>query len=139
MTANAPTQRFQNNKEPIAKGINPVNIWDNDNLNLSKGGQFMKVIILICLLIPGCIVYPDPEMMINQALTTAVSPAQPLTEPLAGSQIYASQLNQLVSGLAGPNQVSAGLLEYQNYNRAVNNAIQNPWEAVLNNRALWLH
>jgi len=49
MTANAPTQRFQNSKEPMAKGTNPVKMWDNEDLNLLKGGQFIKIFIAFTL------------------------------------------------------------------------------------------
>lgn len=61
------------------------------------------------------------------------------SQPLASSQITASQTNQLVSGLAGPNQVSAGLLEFQNYNRNINAILQNPWNGIIPLRNLWLH
>lgn len=45
MTANVPTQRFQNNKEPIAKGTKPVTIWDNEDLSLSKDSRFIQILI----------------------------------------------------------------------------------------------
>ena len=57
---------------------------------------------------------------------------------LSDSQIQASQLNQLVSGVAGSNQVSAGLLQFQNYNRNINATIQNPWNGFFTLRNLWL-
>lgn len=49
MTAKAPTQRLPNSKEPIIKGTNPVTIWDNEDLNLSKVGQFIKIFIAFTL------------------------------------------------------------------------------------------
>ncbi len=92
----------------------------------------MKKIILLGLLVSGCTTWPDPEMMIVKTLNTTVQPARgALTVPLSSSQIYASRLNSLASGLAGPNQVSAGLLEFQNYNRAINNTLASPWETLL--------
>jgi hypothetical protein len=72
----------------------------------------MKKLLLV-LLLPGC--------------TT-----------LSDTQIMASQTNQLVSGIAGPNNVSAGLLEFQNYNRNINATIQNPWDGFFVLRNLWL-
>ena len=73
----------------------------------------MKKLLLI-LLLPGC--------------TT-----------LSETQIQASQANQLISGIAGPNKVSAGLLGFQNYNRDVNATLQNPWNGFFQLRNLWLH
>jgi hypothetical protein len=69
--------------------------------------------LLLLLLLPGC--------------TT-----------LSESQIMASQTNQLVSGVAGPNQVSANLLQFQNYNRNINATLQNPWNEFFTLRNLWL-
>ena len=60
------------------------------------------------------------------------------SQPLAESQITASQTNQLISGLAGPNSVSGGLLEFQNYNRNINATMQNPWNGFFELRNLWL-
>jgi hypothetical protein len=72
----------------------------------------MKKLLLV-LLLPGC--------------TT-----------LSDTQIMTSQTNQLVSGIAGPNSISAGLLEFQNYNRNINATIQNPWNGFFTLRNLWL-
>ena len=60
------------------------------------------------------------------------------SQPLAESQITASQTNQLISGLAGPNSVSGDLLEFQNYNRNINATMQNPWNGFFELRNLWL-
>ena len=60
------------------------------------------------------------------------------SQPLAQSQIMASQTNQFVSGIAGPNPISGGLLEFQNYNRNLNASMQNPWLAFFELRNLWL-
>lgn len=58
---------------------------------------------------------------------------------LSETQIQASQLNQVVSGVAGPNnQVSAGLLQFQNYNRGIRTAIYEPWNNFFILRNLWL-
>jgi hypothetical protein len=70
--------------------------------------------LLLLLLLPGC------------------------TTTMSDTQIMASQTNQLVSGIAGPNNVSAGLLEFQNYNRNINATLQNPWDGIFTLRNLWL-
>ena len=73
--------------------------------------------LLLLLLLPGCSMY---------------------SQPLSESQITASQTNQLISGLAGPNSVSGELLEFQNYNRNINATMQNPWNGFFELRNLWL-
>jgi hypothetical protein len=78
----------------------------------------MKKFILLAILTSGCSTF---------------------SIPLAQTQIAADQTNQLVSGIAGPNQVSAGLLEFQNYNRNLNASMQNPWLAFFEVRDLWVH
>jgi hypothetical protein len=93
---------------------------------------------LILLTLPGCITLPDPEIIISETLSSATQPLMVFTEPLAEAQIEADQLNQFISGVAGPNNISASLLQFQNYNRDVNSAIQNPWETILNYRDMWL-
>lgn len=60
------------------------------------------------------------------------------SQPLAESQIMASQTNQYITGVAGPNPISGGLLEFQNYNRNLNASMQNPWLAFFELRNLWL-
>lgn len=58
---------------------------------------------------------------------------------LSETQIQASQLNQLASGVAGPNQISAGLLQFQNYNREIRTTIYEPWNSFFVLRNLWVH
>jgi hypothetical protein len=74
----------------------------------------MKKVLILLLLLPGC------------------------STQLSETQLQASQTNQLVSGIVGPNQVSAGLLEFQNYNRNINAITQNPWLGFFELRNLWL-
>lgn len=78
----------------------------------------MKKLLLLSILMTGCSTF---------------------SIPLAETQIMADKTNQLVSGIAGPNQVSAGLLEFQNYNRNVNASLQNPWLAFFEIRDSWVH
>lgn len=90
-----------------------------------------KILFLLFLGCSGCATYVDNDQYLPPIQSN-------LQQPLAESQIQASQINQLLSGLIGPNQVSNGLLEYQNYNREINAVSQNPWLGFFQLRNLWL-
>ena len=90
----------------------------------------MKYLLLLTVLMTGCAVtYEQPIM-------TPVNPtyAEPLRASLAESQIQASQLNQLMQGIYGPNNVSQVLLNYQNANRQLSYFLSSPFEYVMVNR-----
>lgn len=90
--------------------------------------------MLIVLLLTGCVAYQD-----NDQYLPPIQTRPPLfQQTLAQSQIQASQMNQLVSGVFGSNEVSGGLLTYQNYNREVNAIAQNPWLGFFMLRNNWV-
>lgn len=117
----------------------------------------MKSYICI-LLLTGCASYPEyvgvdypdqpnvPEQYVVTDCSASYDPYNPyqyyqvptVQQSLAQSQIQASQMNQLVSGVFGPNQVSGALLTYQNYNRQVNAVSQNPWLGFFMLRNNWV-
>jgi hypothetical protein len=86
---------------------------------------------LLVLFLTGCSTYIDNDQYLPPIGAN-------FRQTAAQSQIQASQLNQLVSGIAGPNKVSSGLLTYQNYNREINAVSQNPWLGFFQLRNLWL-
>jgi len=76
----------------------------------------MKVLLILCLTLTGCATYTsssDPFVMAGQSST-------------------------LIQAFAGSNQVSAGLIEGQNYYRNIDATIQNPWNRFFALRNLWL-
>jgi len=92
----------------------------------------MKIVLaIIIILLTGC-AYSDGYL---PPIRTTVPTVQ---QTIAESQIQTSQLNQLISGIFGPNNVSAGLLSYQNYNREVNAVSQNPWLGFFQLRNAWV-
>jgi hypothetical protein len=90
----------------------------------------MKKYILV-LLLGGCTTYVDNDQYLPPIGAN-------FQQNLAQQQIQASQLNQLVSGIVGPNSVSSSLLQFQNYNREINAVSQNPWLGFFQLRNLWL-
>ena len=89
--------------------------------------------LLLLLLLPGCTTAYQPIAIIPKPIE-----AGKLSQTLSQSQIQASQLNQYVSGLYGPNTVSQTLLDYQNANRNLRTVLQNPWDGIFILRNLWL-
>jgi hypothetical protein len=89
-----------------------------------------KLITLFILLLNGCTVIQE------QPIITPVDPnyARPLVTALADSQIQASQLNQLMQGVYGPNSVSEAINQYQNANRQLSYLIQSPFEFLVVNK-----
>lgn len=92
----------------------------------------MKIFLVIITLLLSSCAYNSNYL---PPICTSVPTFQ---QTIAGSQIQTSQLNQLISGLFGPNNVSAGLLSYQNYNREVNAVSQNPWLGFFQLRNAWV-
>lgn len=94
----------------------------------------MKKLLALTILLSGCTTYQD-----NDQYLPPIQTRRPIfQQSLAQSQIQASQLNQLVSGLFGPNKVSGGLLAFQNYNRNANAIVQNPWNGFFMLRNAWV-
>lgn len=91
-----------------------------------------KYILISLLLLPGC------ACTNNYLPPIQTRPVPTIQQTLAKTQIQASQLNQLVSGIMGPNQVSGALLTFQNYNRNVNAVSQNPWNGFFMLRNAWV-
>lgn len=96
----------------------------------------MKKLLVLSILLSGCATYYDNDQYLPPLHTPVTQPTFP--QSLAQSQIQASQMNQLVSGLFGPNQVSGGLLAFQNYNRNANAIAQNPWNGFFMLRNAWV-
>jgi len=90
----------------------------------------MKKLLLLSVLMTGCAVTYE------QPIITPVNPtyAEPLRTALSQSQTQASQLNQFMQGLYGPNNVSQALLNYQNANRQLQYFLSSPFEFVIVNR-----
>jgi len=90
----------------------------------------MKKLLLLSMLLTGCTVVQETPIM------TPVNPtyAEPLRAALNESQIQASQLNQLMQGIYGSNNVSQALLNYQNANRQLSYFLSTPFEYVIVNR-----
>jgi hypothetical protein len=93
----------------------------------------MKNLLLFLLFFTGCTTYYEPVAVIQKPIQ-----ADALSRTLSQSQIQASQLNQQLSGICGPNNVSAAILDYQNANRNLNAILQNPWNGFFTLRNLWL-
>jgi len=94
----------------------------------------MKWYKYICLIfLTSCTTVYEPVAVIQKPIQ-----ADALTQALSQSQIQASQLNQQLSGICGPNNVSGVILDYQNANRNLNAILQNPWNGFFPLRNLWL-
>jgi len=52
--------------------------------------------------------------------------------------VAAGQTQTLIQAFAGPNKVSGGIIEGQNYYRNIDATIQNPWNGFFSLRNLWL-
>jgi hypothetical protein len=89
---------------------------------------------LLVLLLSGCVSVPTPVAVIQQKPPGADA----LTRALANSQIQASQMNQYISGIYGPNSMSQALLNYQNANRELSAIAQNPWNGFFIIRNGWV-
>lgn len=89
---------------------------------------------LLALLLSGCVAVPTPVAVIQQKPPNADVMAQ----ALANSQIQASQMNQYISGIYGPNDMSQALLDYQNANRELSAIAQNPWNGFFIMRNAWV-
>ena len=89
-----------------------------------------KLIIPFVLFLNACTVIQE------QPIVTPVDPtyAQPLVTALADSQIQASQLNQLMQGIYGPNSVSEAINQYQTANRQLSYLLQSPFEYLVINK-----
>lgn len=88
------------------------------------------------LFIASCVSVPVPYAVVDRPFTDAQ--VRQFQSSLAQSQIQASQLNQLVSGIYGPNNISAALLDYQRVNREINAITQNPWNGFFVMRNAWV-
>jgi hypothetical protein len=96
----------------------------------------LKVIIFIaCAGVTGCSTTQLPS------LQSLVIPSLPIPTEVyttaAWSQEQADMGNQILTGVIGPNNVSEGLLEFQNYNRDTSAVLQNPWIGISMLRNLW--
>jgi hypothetical protein len=89
---------------------------------------------LLLLLLSGCTTVPVPVAVIQQKPPNA----DMLSSALANSQIQASQMNQYISGVYGPNSMSQALLDYQNANRELSAIAQNPWNGFFVMRNGWV-
>lgn len=90
---------------------------------------------LLVLLLSGCATVPVPVAVIEQKPPGADA----LVQTLASSQIRASQMNQYISGVYGPNNsMSQALLDYQNANRELSAIAQNPWNGFFVMRNAWV-
>jgi len=94
----------------------------------------MKKLLLLSILMTGCTTIPVPVAVIQQKPPGADN----LVIALAKSQIQASQMNQYISGIYGPNSMSQVLLNYQNANRQLSSVVQNPWNGFFELRNSWL-
>jgi hypothetical protein len=94
----------------------------------------MKKLLLLLILMTGCTTIPVPVAVIQQKPPGADN----LVIALAKSQIQASQMNQYISGIYGPNSMSQVLLNYQNANRELSRVVQNPWNGSFEPRNFWL-
>jgi hypothetical protein len=94
----------------------------------------MKKILLLSILLSGCAAVPVPVAVIQQKPPNADA----LSRALANSQIQASQMNQYISGVYGPNSISQVLLDYQNANRELSAIAQNPWNGFFIARNAWV-
>ncbi len=94
----------------------------------------MKKLLLLSILFTGCTTVPVPVAVIQQKPPNADA----LARALANSQIQASQMNQYISGIYGPNDMSQALLDYQNANRELNAIAQNPWNGFFIMRNGWV-
>jgi len=97
--------------------------------------QLRKLIVIGCIGISGCSTTQLPSL---QALTIPQLPIPgEVYTTAAWSQEQAEMANEIISGVAGPNNVSAGLLEFQNYNRDTSAILQNPWIGISMLSNLW--
>lgn len=85
----------------------------------------MKKLLLLSIFMTGCATMPVPVAVVQQRPPGADN----LAKTLAASQIAASQMNQYISGIYGPNSMSQVLLNYQHANRQLSSVAQNPWNA----------
>jgi hypothetical protein len=76
----------------------------------------MKVVMLLCVLGTGCATYTSNSDLF----------------------VTAGQTQTLVQAFAGPNSVSGGIIQGQNYYRDVDATINNPWNGFFTLRNLWL-
>jgi hypothetical protein len=60
------------------------------------------------------------------------------TQPINDPFTFVNQANQLISGVAGPNDVSGVILEGQNYYRNAVAVLENPWQGFFALRNLWV-
>jgi hypothetical protein len=125
-------------------------------------GMIKKTVILSLVLTSGCATYNpntmqvgpwqvQPNQMIPQPIVDMsddpgmyiVDRSQGIasagfTQPINDPFILADQVNQLVSGIAGPNNFSGGVLQAQNYYRDGMAVINNPWNGFFALRNLWV-
>ena len=94
----------------------------------------MKKLLLFSILLTSCATVPVPVAVIQQKPPNA----DMLANALANSQIQASQMNQYISGIYGPNSMSQALLDYQNANRELSAIAQNPWNGFFVMRNAWV-
>lgn len=92
-----------------------------------------RTVLLISILLAGCVTVPEPVAVIQKPPN-----ADALVNALANSQIQASQMNQYISGIYGPNSMSQALLDYQNANRELMAVAQNPWNGFFAIRNGWV-
>jgi outer membrane lipoprotein-sorting protein len=96
--------------------------------------KLLLLLLLLSIFLSGCATVPVPVAVIQQKPPGTDN----LARTLAASQIQASQMNQYISGIYGPNSMSQVLLNYQNANRQLSSVVQNPWNGFFELRNLWL-
>ena len=92
-----------------------------------------RIQLILILLLSGCVSVPDPIAVVPKPPN-----ADALTRALANSQIQASKMNQYISGIYGPSDMSQALLDYQNANRELSAIAQNPWNGFFIMRNAWV-
>jgi hypothetical protein len=78
----------------------------------------------------------DPGMYVVDRAGSMVGAT--LTQPINDTLVFADQVNQLIGGVMGPNNVSGAILTGQNYTRNGLAVLNNPWIGVSMLRNLWV-
>jgi hypothetical protein len=79
----------------------------------------------------------DPGMFAVNQVDQVVQPL--VTQPINDPFILADQVNQVIGGVMGPNNVSGAILQGQNWYRTGAALINNPWFGITALRNQWVN